>query len=267
MRSNLRAFACSFLGALALLHWAPEPVMASNVVSQQVPPGAVYMYGGTTCPRGSLTANGTSYLRTTYPNLYAAIGTNFGSVDGTHFSVPDMRGMFGRGDTTGMGGTLSAISSNNGTVTNHGFNRSGVPVRLTGTPPTGLSTGTTYYTIYIDANTIAFATTVANALAATKIAISGTVGAAVIQWVDPDSSSRFAGNISASSSSVGSVQWDEVGPHTHNISSLSNTALQAFLGVASTPFGLQYTGNTSTDSSTGTESRPKNIYFRYCIKF
>ncbi len=38
-----------------------------------------------------LACDGTSYLRTDYPSLFAAIGTTHGSADGTHFNVPDMR--------------------------------------------------------------------------------------------------------------------------------------------------------------------------------
>lgn len=62
------------------------------------------------------------------------------------------------------------------TFTGHGIINSGVPVRLTttGALPTGLSTGTTYYTIYVDENTFRLATSVANAAAGTAIATSGT---------------------------------------------------------------------------------------------
>ncbi len=42
---------------------------------------------------GWVKADGTSYLRTgIYANLYALIGIEYGSVDGTHFNVPDMSG-------------------------------------------------------------------------------------------------------------------------------------------------------------------------------
>ena len=41
---------------------------------------------------GWLVADGASYLRATYAALFAAIGTTYGSADGTHFNVPDLRG-------------------------------------------------------------------------------------------------------------------------------------------------------------------------------
>lgn len=61
------------------------------------PAGVIMAFGGTTAPTGYLLCDGTSYLRATYPNLYAAIQTAFGSADGTHFNVPDFRGQFLRG--------------------------------------------------------------------------------------------------------------------------------------------------------------------------
>jgi hypothetical protein len=48
-------------------------------------------------PTRMLLCDGSSYLRTTYPALFAAIGTSFGSADGNSFNVPDFRGRFLRG--------------------------------------------------------------------------------------------------------------------------------------------------------------------------
>ena len=63
------------------------------------PPGFVGMTAAASAPTGWLLCDGASYLRTTYPDLFAAIGTAYGTADGTHFNVPDMRGMFPRGVT------------------------------------------------------------------------------------------------------------------------------------------------------------------------
>lgn len=59
--------------------------------------GIIQMYGGTAAPTGWLLCDGSSLLRSTYPDLFAAIGTSFGSADGTHFNVPDFRGRVGVG--------------------------------------------------------------------------------------------------------------------------------------------------------------------------
>ncbi len=62
-----------------------------------IPPGAILPYGGTSSPTGYLLCDGTSYLRSSYPDLFAAIGTAFGAADGTHFNVPPAEGLILRG--------------------------------------------------------------------------------------------------------------------------------------------------------------------------
>lgn len=85
------------------------------------PPGAVIMYGAASAPTGWLNCDGSSVLRATYANLFAVIGTTYGSADGTHFTLPDFRGIFPRG--SGSNGTLtnangSAFSGTLGTYQN-----------------------------------------------------------------------------------------------------------------------------------------------------
>lgn len=76
-------------------------------------------------------------------------------------------------------GTFSgaAVTLNRVTITAHGY-RSGLVGQLTtaGTLPTGLSAATNYYIIVIDANTVSFAGTYAQALSGTAIAISAGAG-------------------------------------------------------------------------------------------
>jgi Phage Tail Collar Domain len=62
-----------------------------------VPPGTIVAYGGATAPAGWLICDGTTYNNTTYPKLFAAIGTAYGAPTGTQFRVPDFRGKFLRG--------------------------------------------------------------------------------------------------------------------------------------------------------------------------
>lgn len=57
-----------------------------------IPPGAIQMYAAAAAPSGYLLCDGTSYLRADYTDLFTAIGTQYGAVDGTHFNVPDLRG-------------------------------------------------------------------------------------------------------------------------------------------------------------------------------
>lgn len=58
-----------------------------------MPPGVILPYGGSSVPTGWLLCYGQAVSRTTYAALFAAIGTSYGSGDGsTTFNVPDMRG-------------------------------------------------------------------------------------------------------------------------------------------------------------------------------
>lgn len=72
-------------------------------VSGSAPAGAIVAFGGTSAPSGWLVCDGASYLRGSYTALFAAIGSAYGTVDGTHFNVPDLRGRFLRGRDGGAG--------------------------------------------------------------------------------------------------------------------------------------------------------------------
>lgn len=57
--------------------------------------GTVIYYAAATAPDGYLKANGAAVSRTTYSDLFSAIGTTYGSGDGsTTFNLPDLRGEF-----------------------------------------------------------------------------------------------------------------------------------------------------------------------------
>lgn len=60
--------------------------------------GQVATFAMSTAPAGWMKANGATVSRTTYADLFAAIGTTFGVGDGsTTFALPDLRGEFIRG--------------------------------------------------------------------------------------------------------------------------------------------------------------------------
>jgi microcystin-dependent protein len=69
-----------------------------------VPTGVYMPYGGTSAPAGWLLCYGQAVSRTTYAALFTAIGTAYGSGDGsTTFNVPDLRGRVPAG-VDNMGG-------------------------------------------------------------------------------------------------------------------------------------------------------------------
>jgi hypothetical protein len=73
--------------------------------SSSVPAGVLNPYAGATAPTGWLLCYGQSILRATYATLFTAIGTTYGSVSGTTFNLPDMRGraVAGQDDMGGSG--------------------------------------------------------------------------------------------------------------------------------------------------------------------
>ena len=63
-----------------------------------VPAGTVIYHAANTAPTGFIKANGATVSRSTYSDLFTAIGTTFGVGDGSStFGVPDLRGEFPRG--------------------------------------------------------------------------------------------------------------------------------------------------------------------------
>ncbi len=78
----------------------------NDILYADAPIGSIIPYGGTTAPNGFLLCQGQAISRTTYAELFAVIGTSFGSGNGsTTFNVPDLR----EATTKGVG--LSGKSS------------------------------------------------------------------------------------------------------------------------------------------------------------
>lgn len=75
-----------------------------NEYGDDMQPGDIVHSARTTAPVGYLIANGAAVSRTTYGNLFAALGTAYGAGDGaTTFNLPDLRGEFIRGADQGRG--------------------------------------------------------------------------------------------------------------------------------------------------------------------
>ena len=73
-------------------------------VAQAAPSGQIAFFAGSSAPAGWLKANGAAVSRTLYANLFAAIGTTYGTGDGrSTFNLPDLRGEFMRGWDDGRG--------------------------------------------------------------------------------------------------------------------------------------------------------------------
>ncbi|WP_316235072.1 MULTISPECIES: phage tail protein [unclassified Bradyrhizobium] len=75
-----------------------------------VPIGALIDFAGTTAPAGFMACNGQAVSRTTYAELYAAIGTTWGAGDGsTTFNLPDLRDRYRRHAGGSRGGAVGTL--------------------------------------------------------------------------------------------------------------------------------------------------------------
>jgi len=89
--------------------------------------GMVQAFGTSTVPKGWLLCNGAAISRSTYVDLFTAIGTTWGVGDGSStFNVPRLQAAFlrcGGAHTSQMGNTNAFTGSNLGTISNDSFQR------------------------------------------------------------------------------------------------------------------------------------------------
>lgn len=109
----------SVAGAVAadeFLAYKAQVAAALNaaVAALVLPPvGAVIPFAGFDAPVGWLPCDGRSLVKSEHPKLYAAIGIYWGSVDGEHFNLPDLRGrtLFGVDGSTGRTNVAVTLGS------------------------------------------------------------------------------------------------------------------------------------------------------------
>lgn len=84
----------------------------------QPPSGTVVPFAGTSAPTGWLFCFGQAVSRTTYADLFTALGTTFGVGDGsTTFTLPDLRGRI-PGGKDDMGGSAASRLTTGGSGVN-----------------------------------------------------------------------------------------------------------------------------------------------------
>lgn len=71
----------------------------SDVYARSFMSGMMVPYGSNVPPSGFLLCNGASVSRVVYPDLFAVVGTTYGSLSGSTFNLPNMSGV-----TTAVGG-------------------------------------------------------------------------------------------------------------------------------------------------------------------
>lgn len=171
-----------YLAAQAILSQSPSVVQLA-IGRGTTKPTLSYEIGATVANplvTYTLTAEGSGVTST--PCTYAAGAvTNLGQINDA--LVVALNAVVGKNFTATLatiassaGRTFTVASQTEGELTStaHGFLTGDGPVQLTttGTLPTGLAASTNYWVIEVDANTIQFATSLANALAGTFIVLS-----------------------------------------------------------------------------------------------
>jgi len=157
--------------------------------------GTIFPYVTAATPAGALDCDGSTYLRTDYPNLYAALDSAF-IVDADHFKVPDLLGrtVIGVGHGTGLstyamddsGGEESHVLStaqlpnhshtvtdpgHNHTLTDHGHAHN-ITVRGNGSP--GIYNAGTNQGAFVTGSTTTDTTGITQASATTGILVGST---------------------------------------------------------------------------------------------
>lgn len=134
-----------------LLADVTQGFQASPTAAASIAPGMILPYAGITAPSGYLMCDGSAVSRATYSALFAILAPTYGTV------------------------TMTIASPCVVTLAAHGL-QTGDSIYLTtsGALPTGLSINTRYWVVKVDANTFNLASSLANALAGTKINTSGT---------------------------------------------------------------------------------------------
>ena len=95
-----------------------DPTSALHAATKQYadasgnPPGSVTAFAGNSLPIGYLKCNGALVSQSTYPDLFSAIGTTYGSGYFSTFRLPDLRGEFVRGWDDSRGVDLGRVLGN-----------------------------------------------------------------------------------------------------------------------------------------------------------
>lgn len=73
--------------------WVQSSSVIANADPNPMPAGSIMAWGGATAPQNWLLCDGSAVSRSTYASLFAAIGTQYGTGDGsTTFNLPNLKG-------------------------------------------------------------------------------------------------------------------------------------------------------------------------------
>jgi microcystin-dependent protein len=237
-----------------------------------LPAGMVMYFANATAPQGWFICDGSAKSRTTYVDLFNAIGTVYGTGNGsTTFNLPDFRGQFLRSWAT----NTTAVAVFTGTI-NNGSGGAGAVLTVT-TPPTGtLRVGQV-----ITGGTTAAGTTITAQLTGTTGGAGTYNVSGPIQLV---ASATLTASVPDGGRTIGSSQYDAIRNLTGNITNISPiesaTPVEGtgvFVGSSSSGSnaGIGHGGNYGTTITmeanrqvpVANEVRPVNSSLLVCIKY
>jgi microcystin-dependent protein len=225
-------------------------VSATQIVTipSLLPSGMVMYFANLTVPQGWFQCDGAAVSRTTYANLYTAIGTLYGNGDGVNtFNLPDLRGQFVRG--------WASASTTAGVVTGS--------IATTTLTVSAVSSGAIQIGDILSGSGVTANTKVLNQLTGT----AGGIGTYTVDTSQTVASTTITATVPDAGRTIGSGQIDTFQSHTHTIPLINSGAA----ANDTFPFGGNNSGNSYTKTTgtagTGIETKPVNVALMVCIKY
>lgn len=219
-----------------------------------LPAGMVQYFANSSVPTGWFQCNGALVSRTTYADLFAAIGTTYGAGDGsTTFALPDTRGQFLRAWSAGA----TTIATFTGSIT--------TTTLTVSSPPTGG---------LVIGQVLSSTGSGTNVTANTKIVaqVNGTPGGVGDYTVDTSqtvTARTITATVPDAGRAIGTGQLEAFQSHIHGVAITAPGSIQHYpsvsvMGSSGAISGYQ---NFTNAQGSGTETRPTNIAFLCCIKY
>lgn len=232
----------------------PTDAATKGYVDANVKPaidvGAIQLFAQSTPPPGWLKANGAAVPRATYSALFAAIGTIYGSGDGTTtFNLPDLRGEFIRiwDDARGVDTGRAFGSAQGANVEAHTHTAS----PHTHTASSGTESVGHTHTVSVAGST-------------------DSQGAHAHNYTAPKigGSSNYAGGGTQSGPATQPGVTDTQGAHAHNVSASGTTSGESANHTHAITVNATAAGTPVLSSyGTGTDTRPRNVALMACIRY
>lgn len=218
-----------------------------------LPAGMVMYFANSTAPQGWFQCDGTAKSRTNYVDLFNAIGTTYGTGDGsTTFNLPDFRGQFLRS----WSGATSTAAVVTGTI-NNGASAAGTVLTVTAVASGRILIGQTLAGTGITANTKVLAQ------------VSGTAGGTGVYTVDISqlvASTTITASVPDAGRAIGSNQVDTFQSHSHSAPTYFYDA-GGVTNIFRASGAANYKGDAVVSTAGGFETRPINAALMVCIKY